>query len=57
MIEKGANINAVDVDKRTPLHLASKYNSSPEIVKIFILNGANINAFSNIKKTPLHMAV
>ena len=49
MIEKGANINALDNDKWTPLHLAARNNNNAEVVKILIEKGANINALDNDK--------
>ena len=44
LIEKGADINAFDDEKWSPLHLAASDSSKAEVVKILIEKGANINA-------------
>ncbi|XP_064645763.1 uncharacterized protein LOC135499052 [Lineus longissimus] len=67
MIERlaglGAEVNATDHNKMTPLHFAMTFESrkTPEEV-IELINclarlGANINAKNSEGKTPLHMAV
>ena len=71
LIDKGADVNAIDIDLNTPLHLAFREVFSDKlleltnssiirkisiIITILIDNGANINA-KNIKRiTPLHLA-
>lgn len=55
LIEKGANVNAMDKDGYTPLHLAS-INGHTEVVKYLFENGANVNAKNSNGNTPLHYA-
>ena len=43
LIENGANVNALDNRKWTPLHYAASKNENAEVVKILIEKGANIN--------------
>ena len=50
------DVNKVQYDKRSPLHLAScQYNK--EVALILIKNGANINAKDNTGETPLHKSI
>ena len=44
LIDRGANINALDNDKQTPLHFAAKRSNNAEVVKTLIDRGANLNA-------------
>ncbi|BAA89654.1 gp29 [Wolbachia phage WO] len=56
LVEKGANVNAADVEGYTALHLAVT-EKRLEIVRELIKSGADINAaeYGN-KCTPLHLA-
>lgn len=59
LIERGSNINAVNDEGCTALHLCSKNEYSGqlgqlEIVKYLIEKGADLNAKSNDEITPLH---
>ncbi|WP_265035184.1 MULTISPECIES: ankyrin repeat domain-containing protein [unclassified Wolbachia] len=56
LVEKGANVNAADVEGYTALHLAVT-EKRLETVKELIKSGANVNAeeYGN-KCTPLHLA-
>ena len=56
LIEKGANVNALDSYESTPLHYAARYNNSGEAVKILIERGANVNALNIDELTPLDYA-
>ena len=52
LIERGANVNATDYLKRTPLHFATK-SKLIEIVKLLIEKGANVDARTTKNWTPL----
>ena len=56
MIENGANINALDANAKTPLHLAAQYNLNSVSVRALIENGANIDTLDSNAKTPLQLA-
>ncbi len=56
LIENGANMNAQDQDKNTPLHLAI-INGRTETAKFLIEKGADIDAQDQDKNTPLHLAI
>ena len=56
LIEKGADVNALNNDKSTPLHWAASNNSNADVVKVLIEKGADVNALNNDKSTPLHQA-
>jgi ankyrin repeat protein len=38
----------------TPLHLATLYNTNPEILQFLIEHGADINVCNNNGKKPIH---
>jgi ankyrin repeat protein len=55
LLEQGANINAIDAERWTPLHHAiSKKDGT--IARILIEKGANVKAKNTEKETPLHCA-
>lgn len=56
MIAKGADVNVLDVHRKTPLHRAAE-NGNLEIAKFLITNGANVNPRDGFGKTPLNGAV
>lgn len=55
LIEKGADVNAVEKDKWTALHLATK-NGHLKMVKHLIEKGIEINSTNGNGSTALHMA-
>jgi len=55
LLDRGANINAVDAGKWTPLHHAS-VNGHHQCVELLLDRGASINAVNGTKYTPLHYA-
>ena len=52
----GANVNAVDRDYATPLHLAAQEESDPEIILLLLDAGAYVNEKARDDLTPLHLA-
>ena len=56
MVECGLDLNAVDYDTRSCLHLAASEGNGP-IVEYLLRSGANINAQDRWGGTPLHDAV
>ena len=55
LIENGADVNAVDKNKRNPLHCPLLYGHA-DVVKVLIQNGADVNAVDKDKRTVLHHA-
>ncbi|KAJ3003544.1 UNVERIFIED_CONTAM: hypothetical protein HDU68_005657, partial [Siphonaria sp. JEL0065] len=53
--KNGAWVNAENVKKRTPLHLAAQ-NGHTDAARLLLDNGANVNAENANKLTPLHNA-
>ena len=56
LIEKGASIEATDILKCTPLHIAAQ-NGHIDIARLLIDKGCNINAVNINHDTPLHNAI
>jgi len=62
LIEKGADLEALDRDQRTPLHIAALSgfieDAKPytDMAKFLIEKGAEVNARDNSQSTPLHFA-
>jgi len=56
LIERGADVNARNSDRETPLHLASSACRAA-IAKLLVDNGADANARDENGETPLHKAV
>ncbi|KAI9455266.1 ankyrin repeat-containing domain protein [Lactarius psammicola] len=54
LLERGADVNALDGDNKTPLHLAS-YFGKVEMVLVLLNAGANANAKNAQGQTPLHL--
>ena len=52
----GANPEARDDVKKTPLHEAAGTNTNPEVIKVLLAAGADLEARTNFKTTPLHWA-
>ncbi|XP_072160828.1 LOW QUALITY PROTEIN: uncharacterized protein [Bemisia tabaci] len=50
LIDKGANVNAMDKSLNTPLHVAR----TPSIAKCLLEHGAEVNASNESGDTPLH---
>ena len=53
MIQNGADVNAVDKSKSTPLHDAA-LRGHVDVAKVLIQNGAHVNAVDQYNDTPLH---
>ena len=56
LLAAGADVNARDRFKKTPLHSAARFNENPEVVQALLAAGADVNARDRFKKTPLHSA-
>lgn len=56
LIDKGANVNAQNDDKRTPLRMAIM-NGHVDAVKLLLDKGADLNTQDKDGNTPLHQAV
>ena len=54
LIEAGANVNALDSDQDSALHLASEMN--PDIVPVLLEAGATVNLLDNNHLSPLFFA-
>ncbi|XP_031623669.1 serine/threonine-protein phosphatase 6 regulatory ankyrin repeat subunit B-like [Contarinia nasturtii] len=55
LINHGADVNATDVNKLTPLHVAAECGAL-DIVKLLISKRVDVNAENINKLTPLHFA-
>ncbi|XP_065071133.1 poly [ADP-ribose] polymerase tankyrase-2-like isoform X2 [Rhopilema esculentum] len=53
LIRKGADVNAKNKEKITPLHMAAE-NGHSDMVTLFLKNGAEVNALDNLGQAPLH---
>lgn len=62
LLQAGAEINAVDIDGNTPLHLAVQHNkghsdSSTSLEEFLLDRGANVFAKNKHLDMPLHIAL
>ncbi|XP_033217235.1 ankyrin-1-like [Belonocnema kinseyi] len=55
LLEKDADLNATNKDKRTPLHIAVKHQKE-EIVKLLVKKGADVELIDKYGYTSLHLA-
>eukprot|EP00798_Chlamydomonas_sp_ICE-L_P027247 gene27247-biopygen995 len=55
LLGRGADVNAKDIGRRTPLHYASR-NGDVESCKVVLDSGAEVDAMDNGGGTPLHYA-
>ena len=55
LIEKGADINAKEINGYTPLHFAVMHEKIP-IASMLIKHGSNVQSSCNSGNTPLHLA-
>ena len=53
----GADVNAKNIDGKTPLHQAAYFNKNPEVITTLIKAGADVNAKNKNGSTPLQDAV
>ena len=56
-LKGGANVNARDKYRRSPLHWAAIHSKAPAVVTTLVQAGAKINSRSERGDTPLHNAV
>ena len=57
LLEKGADIEAIDKKGQTPLHSAAADIEGSKRVKLLLENYADINVIDNNGQTPLHLAI
>jgi ankyrin repeat protein len=55
LIERGADVNALNEDKSIPLHFASQFGHL-DVAKRLLAHGASVNSKTNVGWTPLHSA-
>ncbi|WP_353273625.1 ankyrin repeat domain-containing protein [Wolbachia endosymbiont (group A) of Agelastica alni] len=55
LIKAGANVNAENKDKWTPLHFAAAWGHK-DVLEVLLTAGANVNAENKNKWTPLYLA-
>ena len=56
LIEVGANVNAVDLDHNTPLHVAAANKPCrPEVVRVLLKHGAHIDACNIDQRNPMQL--
>lgn len=53
LIGAGADVQAMDQDRRTPLHMACK-NVNPDVVDLLLANGALVNEMDYGGEAPMH---
>lgn len=56
LIDVGASVNAVDLDKNSPLHIASSNRPCrSEVIRTLLKNGAHLDACNLDRKTPMQL--
>ena len=54
LVQAGANVDALDSDQQSPLHLASAWN--PAVVPVLIGGGCKVNLLDMWQQSPLYRA-
>jgi ankyrin repeat protein len=55
LIEKGADVNAPESTRLTPLHIAAMFGHG-DVASMLLAEGVDVNAKDNTNSTPLHYA-
>ncbi|KAK9506492.1 hypothetical protein O3M35_008424 [Rhynocoris fuscipes] len=56
LVLAGIDVNALDVDGNSSLHLAILHDAQPKIISFLLEKGANTNLFNTDGETPIHLA-
>lgn len=56
LLERGADLNAVDCKGASVLHYAARYSLPEEVILLLLERGADLNAVDSNDKTVLHYA-
>ena len=56
LVGHGAEVMARDNWGETPLHIAARYNASPDVIAALVGHGAEVMTWDKAGWTPLHSA-
>lgn len=56
-MSRNLDVNAVDCDGNTPLHIAIQYGVDPSDFKVLLDHGADVTIRNRSGNTPLHLCV
>jgi ankyrin repeat protein len=54
LLQNGADVNAVNINGKTPLHVAVEYGVPEHLITILLAHGADVNAKEKFDRTPLY---
>jgi ankyrin repeat protein len=54
LLQNGADVNAVNINGKTPLHVAVEYGVPEHLITILLAHGADVNAKEKFHRTPLY---
>lgn len=53
LIDVGANVNALDMNNNTPLHIAAQNKPTTSVIKVLVENGAHLDIRNKFNQSPL----